>query len=273
MLRSMLRGSDNRSKTPSKSKMKWLYGIDGCRGGWVVAKATSRLNDVTFEFASDLGPLFERAGNDSLLAIDIPIGLPQNESRACDAAARRVLGWPRSTSVFSPPCRQALEGETYEHALRLNRDAIGFGISKQAYHIMAKIREVDLLMTVLKQQYVREVHPEVTFAELKGTALIHNKKHVRGRAERIALLRRAGLKVSEMWLAQQRMKVNRARISFDDLIDALACLVTAFAIQNGHSQCLGRSDQKDAKGLAMEIVCCKGGLRPPTIQIARSRRS
>jgi predicted RNase H-like nuclease len=131
---------------------------------------------------------------------------------------------------------------------------MGLGISKQAFHIMAKIREVDLLMTVPRQQYVREVHPEVTFAKLKGGALTHNKKHVLGRAERIALLRRAGLKVSAVWLAKQRMKVTPGRASFDDLIDALACLVTAFAIQNGHSQCLGRKDQKDAKGLAMEIV-------------------
>jgi predicted RNase H-like nuclease len=242
MPRSTLRSSDNPNKT--------LYGIDGCRGGWVAAKAGSDLNDVTVDFTSDLRTIFEQAGPESLVAIDIPIGIPENEPRLCDGAARQLLRWPRSSSVFSPPCRSALAGKTFEEVLRLNRAAMGLGISKQAFHIMAKICEVDALMSVEKQQYVREVHPEVTFAQLKGAALTHNKKSLRGRTERIALLQHAGLKVLEAWLVRQWMKP-------DDVIDALACLVTAFAIQNGNSQCLGQHHQTDAKGLVMEIVCAK----------------
>jgi predicted RNase H-like nuclease len=234
---------------------KTLFGIDGCRGGWVVANATTHLTDVTFEFASDLRPIFETTGTNSIIAIDIPIGLPETEPRLCDGAARRLLGWPRSSSVFSPPCRKAIAGKTFKQALQLNRAAMGVGISKQAFHITTKIREVDVLMTRQRQQYVREVHPEVSFAQLNGGALSHNKKTRRGCAERIALLRRAGLEISEAWLVRQRMKVG-ARVSFDDLIDALACLVTAFAIQNGLGRCLGLGTQRDAKGLAMEIVCC-----------------
>jgi len=240
MSRSTLRNSDNPSKT--------LYGIDGCRGGWVVAKAVSDLNDLTVDFTSDLRAIFEQAGPDSLVAIDIPIGIPENEPRLCDGAARQLLRWPRSSSVFSPPCRRALAGKNFEEVLRLNRAAMGLGISKQAFHITAKICEVDALMTVEKQRYIREVHPEVTFVQLKGAALTHSKKSLRGRAERIDLLERAGLKVLEAWPAKQRMKP-------DDVIDALACLVTAFAIQNGRSRCLGRPEQRDAKGLVMEIVC------------------
>ena len=42
----------------------------------------------------------------------------------------------------------------------------------------------------------------------------------------------------------------------DDLLDAMACLVTARHIHAGSSQSLGRVDQEDAKGLLMEIVTC-----------------
>jgi len=62
-------------------------------------------------------------------------------------------------------------------------------------------------------------------------------------------------------LSQERMKIGPRYVSLDDLIDALACLVTAFAIQSGSSQSLGRRDQKDAKGLAVEIVCATAAPR------------
>jgi predicted RNase H-like nuclease len=257
MSRSIPRSSDNRNKA--------LFGIDGCRGGWVVASASSSLNDLTIEFVPNLHPILEGAGTDSVVAIDIPIGLPENEPRACDGAARQLLGWPRSSSVFSPPCRRAFAGKTFKEVLLLNRTATGVGISKQAFHIMPKIREVDALMTTKKQKYIREVHPEVTFAQLNGVVLAQNKKSPLGRAHRIALLQGAGLYISEALLATRGMKP-------DDVIDAVACLLTAFAIQNGHSQCLGRREQTDAKGLVMEIVCVRSRGVATECSLGRSPR-
>jgi predicted RNase H-like nuclease len=134
---------------------------------------------------------------------------------------------------------------------------MGIGISKQAFHIMRKIREVDEVMTVQTQQYVREVHPEVTFAQLNGGPLMHRKKDARGRAERIDLLGRAGLNISESWLQRERAKLGARWVLLDDVIDALACLVTASDIRKGGSRCLGGVEEKDAKGLVMEIVCCE----------------
>ena len=77
---------------------------------------------------------------------------------------------------------------------------------------------------------------------------------VRGRAERIRLLLTAGLDISEPSLAQQRARLGTRRLLVDDVIDALACLITASAIGRGESHCLGRIGQKDGKDLAMEIV-------------------
>lgn len=120
---------------------------------------------------------------------------------------------------------------------------------------MPKIREVDELMSPQMQRYVREVHPEVTFVQLNRGPLSYSKKDVRGRAERIRLLLTAGLDISEPSLAQQRARLGTRRLLVDDVIDALACLITASAIGRGESHCLGRIGQKDGKDLAMEIVC------------------
>jgi predicted RNase H-like nuclease len=234
-----------------------------CRNGWVVARSAPDFSDLRIELTSDLAPIFATAGPRRIIAIDIPIGIPDNEPRLCDTAARRLLGWPRSSSVFSPPSRRALNAQNFREALRLNRDAIGVGISKQAFHIANKIREVDELMTSARQRFVYEVHPEVTFAQLNGGPLKNGKKSANGRRERITLLRRSGLKVRATSLWRQRSDLGLSRVFFDDLVDALACLVTASAILNGRSQLLGRPDQIDAKGLVMQIVCTNNDRMPP----------
>ena len=200
--------------------------------------------------------MFDKVGTNCLVAIDIPIGLSEKEARECDKAARQILRPPRASSVFSPPARPALYAKTFQEALRLNRTATGIGISKQSFHIMAKIREVDELMNPRMQRFVREVHPEVTFAQLNGGPLKHSKKHAIGRLERLAILQSAGLNISMSWLVEQRSKLGARHVALDDLIDALACLVTASEIRNGCSQSLGRVEQIDAKGLTMEIVSC-----------------
>jgi predicted RNase H-like nuclease len=238
-------------------QLRWVYGIDGCRGGWVAAKAPLDLSEIAIEIVTDLRTIFDRAGVDSVVAIDIPMGISENEARECDRAARQFLRPPRSSSVFSPPARRALYAKTFQEALQLNRAATGMGISKQAFHIMAKIREVDELMNPEMQRFVREVHPEVTFAQLNGGPLSHSKKDALGRLKRIALLQSAGLAISNPWLVEQRARLGARRVSLDDLIDALACLVTASEIRNGRSLNLGRPEQTDAKGLKMEIVSCR----------------
>jgi predicted RNase H-like nuclease len=221
-----------------------------------VATSGPDLATIDFFITADIGSLIAGARAQSIIAIDIPIGLPENEPRACDIAARALLGWPRGSSVFSPPSRRALRTATYSEALRLNREALGIGISKQAFFIMPKILVVDESMSAARQHYVREVHPEVAFAQLNGAPMLHNKKRPEGRADRLAVLQKNGLDISATWLAQERSKLGAARVSTDDLLDALACLMTASYIREGRSRSLGRADQRDAKGLIMEIVTC-----------------
>jgi len=108
-------------------------------------------------------------------------------------------------------------------------------------------------MTSARQRFVYEVHPEVTFAQLKGAPLKNGKKNANGRRERIALLRRSGLAISELYLLERRLQLGSSSASLDDLVDAAACLVTASFILGGKSLRLGNADQTDSKGLTMQI--------------------
>jgi predicted RNase H-like nuclease len=233
-----------------------IYGVDGCSGGWVAAQSEYSLQDIRFEvfptFAALLG-----AAADSYVAIDIPIGLPIDSARACDRAARSLLGRPRQSSVFPPPARVTINASNYRDACLINSEALHKAISRQAFGIMPKIREVDLVMTPELQTRIREVHPEVSFASLNAnTPMIGNKKKAPGRAERIAVLNTHGLEVSETWLMSERTHLGTSRLDLDDLVDALVCLVTASYISAGQFDSLGNPEQRDARGLLMEIVAC-----------------
>src|SRR5262245_35875641 len=100
---SILRNSADRGQ----NRRRFLDGLDGGGGGWVVATGPSASGEVTVDIAPEFRCILERVAVDSIVAIDIPIGIPANELRTCDSGARRVLGWPRSSSVFSPPSRKA----------------------------------------------------------------------------------------------------------------------------------------------------------------------
>ena len=101
--------------------MPWVAGVDGCRAGWFVVLVqhdegvVREDNRICASFREVLG-LEPRPW---IIAIDIPIGLLQEPSaggRECDKEARRLLGTPRRSSVFTPPTRAALASVTYEEA-------------------------------------------------------------------------------------------------------------------------------------------------------------
>lgn len=234
-----------------------LFGIDGCRVGWVVISSDCGLQDICSRIleASDVAAFFRQrhlAGD--RVAIDIPIGLAEGAQRGCDLAARRLLGWPRSSSVFPAPCRKTLQASSYPEACELNRDVSGRAISKQTYAILPRIREIDAALTPAMQVAVRESHPEVLFAQLScdGRGLTTGKKRPAGRAARLELLRRyLPLFDPEM----MRGEIGRSGVALDDVIDAGACLIAAKRIAEGIATVLPRdSPECDRRGLRMEIV-------------------
>ena len=83
-----------------------VAGVDGCRGGWVVAtlqgwRVVPSFGAIAREFA--------------LIGVDMPIGLPQNWHREADRAARERIR-PRGSCVFPTPPRDLIDHVDYATA-------------------------------------------------------------------------------------------------------------------------------------------------------------
>jgi predicted RNase H-like nuclease len=127
-----------------------------------------------------------------VIAVDIPIGIPEGGRRPADAAARAFVGG-RASSVFPTPVRAALEAGTFAEAVEVARERTGKGISQQSFALRKRILEVDTIAR--HDERVVEVHPEVSFCALAGAPLSYSKHKPEGLAERRALLERAGISV------------------------------------------------------------------------------
>jgi predicted RNase H-like nuclease len=237
-----------------------LIGIDGCPGGWVCASADAELSTATFTIHQDLTNVFSDAVRDGdRVVIDVPIGLPTDRPRECDVAARSYLPKGKKSSVFPAPCEVTLAAGTFGQACALNCQACGKAISKQLWGILPKIRDVDRLMSCARQSWIREAHPEVTFAALGGHASPLPKKRERaGQDKRLALIRSyvpsIDPSIDRAGLEERRRRLGAGKVSLDDLIDAIGCLITAYRIIKNTAFTLPPNPPKNARGLRMEIV-------------------
>jgi len=245
-------GGDN---TPMASS-RTVIGIDGCRAGWfcVILDVDDGWSCRVVPDAGVVGML--AMGADSVL-IDIPIGLPDSGSdgRLCDREARKLLGRGRASSVFPAPARHTLAAASYPAALELNRQATGRGLSKQAWNIVSKIREVDTLLCDNRalRSVLRECHPELCFWALNDKQAMHcNKKKAEGQQQRLRVLGRYFPQCHALFEQACSMFLRR-EVARDDIIDAMVCAVTA---KFGYGQYLTAPDSpaQDGQGLPMEIV-------------------
>jgi predicted RNase H-like nuclease len=225
-------------------------GVDGCNGGWIAASRAR--GTIACRRIARLEELFLESPAPEVVAVDIPIGLPERGARACDVAARELLGPGRGSSVFPAPLRALLAAKSYEEAGRLRRDTEGKSISKQTWLIVPKIAEVDALLrrSAAARAATHEVHPEVSFFYLNGgRPVLAPKRKPAGQAERLALLRG--------WCgdAAERAVANRARLrcGADDVIDAFAALWTAERIADGKAVTHPPNPELDAHRLPMSI--------------------
>lgn len=137
---------DSDARILLKDGIMFVAGVDGCRAGWVSFKVTLPSLTTSVEVV-DLSSLLRNRPSDlACLGIDIPIGLLDG-SRACDLAARKLLGQPRGTSVFAAPCRAALAAKNHAEASAINRQKTTSGLSQQACGIAPKIKQVDDAIT------------------------------------------------------------------------------------------------------------------------------
>jgi predicted RNase H-like nuclease len=206
-----------------------VLGVDACKGGW----AGIVLSDGPAEpyFATAISDLAEQAGGGGpldLIAVDMPIGLPDAGRRRADVLARELAG-PRWASVFMTPVRSALQEEAHAAATAVNVQLAGEGISRQAHGLRTKILQVDQWVRQARQRVV-EVHPEVSFACLAGVPLNVGKSTWAGAARRRQLLAGAGIVLDDdLGLAGERAGV-------DDILDAAVAAWTALRVTRGQAQ-------------------------------------
>jgi predicted RNase H-like nuclease len=230
--------------------MTWIAGVDGCRSGWfvVLIEYDGTIRQERHEFCVDFHRVLELQSGSAITAIDIPIGLLAANvpgGRDCDKEARRMLGKPRSNSVFSPPIRPALHAANYEEAKRIN------GISRQAHALCPKIGEVDQKMNRALQERVHEVHPEVCFwAMANGQAMQHRKKTPKGKDERLKWLEDSTVGFRGLKAA---LKARSAGVGCDDVIDAYAAVWTGIRIAEGKARRIPGNPPLDGEGLRMEM--------------------
>src|SRR4051812_16944372 len=99
-----------------------LAGVVPIARGWLVASA--KLQGIQIypnepEIMATLVDVIDYRPSFRAIALDAPIGLydaPVDGGRTCDREARKILGWPRSGAILTPPIRPALQAKSYEEA-------------------------------------------------------------------------------------------------------------------------------------------------------------
>lgn len=206
-----------------------VMGVDACKRGWIAIVIEDGVTGAYF--AEDIQMLIARADADGpldVVAVDMPIGLPDRGHRQADVLARAAIGplWP---AVFMTPVREALMAADHATASAINRERTGQGISIQAFGLKPKLLQVEQWV---RQTTVRvvEIHPEVCFARLAGSPLTARKSSWAGAEHRRALLADAGIRLAG------DLGQAGASAAIDDVLDAGAAAWAARQVLFGHAQ-------------------------------------
>lgn len=206
-----------------------VLGVDACKRGWIAVALEDAVTEAYF--AEDIEALMARVqadGHVAVVAIDMPIGLPDRGYRRADLLARAAIG-PLWSSVFMTPVRQALLADDHATASALNRELTGHGISIQAFGLKPKLLQVERWA---RQTTVRvvETHPELCFARLAGAPLTARKSSWAGAERRRSLLTSAGITLTG------DLGEAGAQAGVDDMLDAGAAAWAALQVRDGHAR-------------------------------------
>lgn len=238
---------------------KWLAGVDGCPGGWVVAFVRPSGHDTRVQVTARFGDIFSAAETPAIVAVDMPIGLPERAGpggRRAEKVVRPLLG-ARQSSVFSVPARAAIYAGDYREACRL---ALAISdpprkVSKQLFNIAAKIRELDEYLRANSDRVARvfEVHPELAFWRLNGERALAEPKKVKSRPYARGLALRRQILIAAGMPADAVSSAPPKGADADDLIDALACAAIARRIHSDQARPFPDPPERDDFGLPMAI--------------------
>jgi len=236
-----------------------LAGVDGCRSGWIVAFAQLEGRDVHLRIVPHFADVLAAPEAPAVIAVDMPIGLPERVSRggrAAENAVRPLLG-ARQSSVFSVPARATFAAPDYRAAcaVALTTSDPPRKVSKQLFMIAPKIREVDSCLRADEMAAARvyEVHPELAFWRLNGDRALDQPKKVKGRCYEPGLALRRRLLIAAGFSAEIADAAPPKGAGPDDVIDALACAAIARRIHAGMARPFPDPPERDACGLPMAI--------------------
>ncbi len=133
--------------------------------------------------------------------------------------------------MFPPPGREAIVAAGYGAANAENRRVLGKGLSRQAWALCPRTRDVDDVLPAelgLRSRY-RASHPEVGLAGLDGwSPPAHGKRAAAGEAQRLAILSHH-LPGAAPWSAAACERLPSSEVEPHDLLDAMALAATARA--------------------------------------------
>lgn len=222
--------------------MSYVLGVDAYKGGWV-ALALGNGAVVGCQLYGHISELIRDHPAARTVAVDIPIGFPEKDSRQADVEARRFVG-PRRSSVFPTPPRAILEAPTYEKALALARALGRPGISRQSFALAPKILEMDAAAS--SDDRIIEVHPEVSFRAMAGHPIDFPKKSWNG-----LLLRRQLLAANGILLPDDLSEGGLAPA--DDVLDAAAAAWTAKRVTERKANSFPDPAEEQSDGRAVAI--------------------
>jgi len=207
--------------TLSPKPVDWI-GIDGCRGGWIIAWLKDGCS-AEIRFAESLQPFLRQAPKDAVILIDMILYKPDETSpRPFDRIAKSQLGkW--HSRVFPAPPKEALSAQDYPEACQKSFLLSGKKISKQCYNLFPKIREANHPSINVEQ--LIEYHPEIAFKQLNTNIVVEaSKKTDLGRNLRQQLIADY---LPEDPLEIFKMNNEKTCWQTDDLLDALALALVA----------------------------------------------
>jgi predicted RNase H-like nuclease len=223
-----------------------VLGVDACKAGWIgIALGSGHVAAYTAARIDELVAAVSADGRVEVVAIDIPIGLPDAGTRQADQLARAVVG-ARWSSVFKTPVLEALLAPDHPTAIAINRRLTGAGVSAQAFALRAKLLQVDAWVRNA-ESHVVEVHPEVSFAALASAPLPDPKSTWAGATHRRRLLADAGIELPD------DLGPAGAGAAVDDVLDAAVAAWTARRVAHGHAKPMPDPPEVFSDGLPAAI--------------------
>lgn len=228
-------------------------GVDGTKGGWIAACVEAGV--INIKMFTTIDALCAEYSDADSVIIDIPIGLPESKAdiRPDKELRERLKG--KASSVFSTPCRQAIQELKKQDAKEQNSKVLGKSLSEQSLALCGKINEVDVFLQNNKawQNRLVESHPEYVFMTLNdGKPIFESKKTKEGLNARIALLRRYTQNIDRVLEETSLLPGMKKRL--DDMIDAICLAVVGELGLTNKFRSIPEKAEKDSNGLKMQIV-------------------